>query len=251
LPVDIAVASDAKEPTVREMVQGLLETGTPFKSVDFGKLRDKHEQFERDLADDGFDEEDNEEPEETDPQTIPAPTTTNRLYTHQTPVLIPGATDSSLKGNVLSPNVAPQKLGPAAHIASFAATPVSSYVLFDLDDHSIDNYVSNVQEVHMIAALGPRKHARSYTDDHALHLIRKFRGLGRHFAMEERDRKIWKPEDDNDTQDDGKGGLMTLSPQRMPDMQMGELDVPVRDMRYADQRDERFDTHMPMFEDED
>ncbi len=236
------------------MVENLMEGESMFdyKNVDFTKLRDKHEQFETDLADD----EDDEEPEETDPQTIPAPTTTNRLYTHQTPRLIPSATDSSLKGNVLSPNVAPQKLGPAAHIASFASTPVTSfastpvtsYVLFDLDDHGIDNYVSNVQEVHMIAALGPRKHARSYTDDHALHLIRKFRGLGRHFAMEEKDRKIWKPEDDNDAQDDGKGGLMSLSPQAV---NVGETDIPVRDERFIDQRQDQFETYMPEFEDED
>ena len=53
--------------------------------------------------------------------------------------------------------------------------------------------------------------------------------------------------DDNDTEDDGKGGLMTLSPAP----RVGEVDVPVRDMRYIDQRDERFETHIPTFEDEE
>ena len=152
---------------MREMVEGLLETGTPFKKVDFMKLLDKYEQFDADLADDG----DNEELEETDPQDIPAPTTTtNRLWTHKTPVLIPGATSSSLKGNVLPSNIMPKTMGPAARAA-----------------------------------------------------------------------------DDNAVQDDGKGGLMTLSPAP----RVGEVDIPVRDMRYIDQRDERFETHIPTFEDEE
>jgi hypothetical protein len=45
--------------------------------------------------------------------------------------------------------------------------------------------------------------------------------------------------DDQDVQDDGKGGLMTLSPSQ--DLRVGEVDIPVRDVRYIDQRDERFE----------
>jgi hypothetical protein len=65
-------------------------------------------------------------------------------------------------------------------------------------------------------------------------------------------------DDDLDVQDDGDGGLRSGTQDAPQALNVGDTDIPVRDQRYIDQRQQRFDTapgtpqmHIPTFEDED
>jgi hypothetical protein len=61
---------------------------------------------------------------------------------------------------------------------------LESVILYDTNDHSMNNYVSSVQEQFLIVALGPKSEARGYTLDHATKLIRQLRAVGREFNFE-------------------------------------------------------------------
>jgi hypothetical protein len=73
--------------------------------------------------------------------------------------------------------------------------------------------------------------------------------------------------DDNDAEDDGNGGLRNSIEIPNPPiaapisvqspiatdkaLNVGDMDVPTRDERFIDQRQEQFETYIPEFEDED
>ena len=71
----------------------------------------------------------------------------------------------------------------ASVMSSVKRKTIEQAILYDVNDHGLDNWVASIQETFLIITLGSRADARRYDVEDAIVLRRRARAVGRELGM--------------------------------------------------------------------